>query len=166
MTEAEWLACSDPEPMLGFLRDRASSRKLRLFAVGCCRSIWPLLADERSRVAVEAAERYANGELTEHEWSFAHRCARDAFQAARTPACQDAHAPRTAGCAAARAALLCLVPDALEAAATASFQAANATRRLPGSDFLVDFARARLAQVRLLRDLVGEPFALKPKGEA
>jgi hypothetical protein len=166
MTEAEWLACSDPEPMLEFLRDRASSRSLRLFAVGCCRSIWPLLTDERSRAAVEAAERYANGELSENEWSLAHRCAGDAFQAAKTPACRDALAPRTAGCAAARAALLCLVPDALEAAATASFQAANATRRRPGSDFLVDFATARLAQVRLLRDLIGDPFAPKPEGEA
>jgi hypothetical protein len=31
MTEAEWLACADPEKMLEFLRGRASERKLRLF---------------------------------------------------------------------------------------------------------------------------------------
>jgi len=166
MTEAEWLACSDPEPMLEYLRVKASSRMLRLFAVGCCRSIWPLLTDERSRAAVEAAERYAKGELTEDEWSIAHRGAGDAFQSAKTPACRDAHAPRTPGCAASRAALLCLVPDALEAAAAASFQAANAARRLPGRDYLADFARARLAQVHLLRDLVGNPFASEPEDEA
>ncbi|VTU02813.1 unnamed protein product [Gemmataceae bacterium] len=33
MTEAEWLACNDPKPMLAFLRGRATDRKLRLFSV-------------------------------------------------------------------------------------------------------------------------------------
>ena len=29
MTEAEWLACADPQPMLEFLREKASERKCR-----------------------------------------------------------------------------------------------------------------------------------------
>jgi hypothetical protein len=69
MTEAEWAASKDPTPMLEFLRGRggASDRKLRLFAVACCRQIWPLLADERSSTAVDAAESFADGTLTSEQ---------------------------------------------------------------------------------------------------
>jgi hypothetical protein len=64
MTEADWLGCSDPEAMLRFLRTqmtfrtRAARRKLRLHACACCRRIWDLLGDERSRRAIEVSEAY------------------------------------------------------------------------------------------------------------
>jgi hypothetical protein len=61
MTEAEWLACAEPQPMLDHMRGRISDRKLRLFAVACCRQVWHLLPDEQCRRAVEIAERYADG---------------------------------------------------------------------------------------------------------
>jgi hypothetical protein len=62
MTEAEGIECSDPERMLRLLRGKASDRKLRAFACGCCRLLWwDRLHDPRSRAAVEAGERYSDG---------------------------------------------------------------------------------------------------------
>src|SRR5438552_2681124 len=61
MREENWLGCTNPTPMLDFVRDRASDRKLRLFAVACCRRIWHLFKDEGSQRVVEVAERYADG---------------------------------------------------------------------------------------------------------
>jgi hypothetical protein len=61
MTEEQWLAQVEPGRMLAFLRDRASGRKLRLFACACCRQVWHSLTDSRCRAAVEQAERYADG---------------------------------------------------------------------------------------------------------
>lgn len=64
MTEAQWAACSSPEAMLNYLTDRASPRKLRLYAIGCCRRIWHLLKDDRCRHAVEVAQRFVDGRAT------------------------------------------------------------------------------------------------------
>jgi hypothetical protein len=61
VTEAEWLACADPWFMLQFVLREATGRKLRLFAVACCRRIRHLLADERCRAALALAEGFADG---------------------------------------------------------------------------------------------------------
>src|SRR5688500_16702259 len=115
MTEAEWRTSSDPELMLQHLwesgRSGDLSRELRLFAVACCRMIWSQFLDPRSLAAIEVAERMTREEVPTEAWERAHRDAYDAFQAAITPACRDACAPRTAACAATRAAMFSLVPD-------------------------------------------------------
>src|SRR5262249_21478864 len=67
MTEQEWIECTDPLTMLGFLKGKASERKLRLFAVACCRRIWQLLDAEESRQAVEVAALYVDGQASDKE---------------------------------------------------------------------------------------------------
>jgi hypothetical protein len=64
MTEAEWLACGEPERMLEHLRGRLSDRKLRLFGCACYRSLPGPFQDDSFRRVVEAAELYADARAT------------------------------------------------------------------------------------------------------
>ncbi len=97
MTEDEWLACAEPDKMLDFLRRRPSERKLRLLACACCRRIWHLFDDERSRTAVEIAERYADGLVSRERLVRARDEAREAKQRFVSP--QQVVAWRAAGAA-------------------------------------------------------------------
>jgi hypothetical protein len=145
MTESEWLACTDPQQILEFVRGRASDRKLRLFTCACCRRVWDALTDQRSRSAVEAAERYADGLAGREEL---------AAQA------EAAEAPASAGASArAREAVVSPVPHVTQAALAAAGERADATiwaawatsaaTRVPGQE--------RRHQCALLRDLFN-PF--------
>ncbi len=67
MTENEWLECTDPFPMLEFLRGKPSERKLRLFACGCCRGVLHLIKDKGCKTALEIIERYADGLVSQVE---------------------------------------------------------------------------------------------------
>jgi hypothetical protein len=144
MTEAEWLAGTEPEKMLAFLRvirAQASERKLRLFACACCRRIWRLLSDDRSRKAVMTAERFADGLATRQQLRAARAYAADAYAFAQGG---PYYAP-AAHAACARAAAARAIDEVVEAARCAATH--PATRNTEET-----------AQAALLRDLFGNPF--------
>jgi hypothetical protein len=64
------------------VRAQVGERKLRLFACACCRCIWHLLTDARSRRAVEVAELCADGS----EWLLERAAAAADARAARNAA--------------------------------------------------------------------------------
>jgi hypothetical protein len=143
MTEAEWLACEDLQPMAEWLPGRVSERKLRLFACACCRRIWHCFPDKTSRDAVEVAERYSDGLATEAELWWAHDAAQyydNMKTTGRNPAVT--------------AAIYTASPDSI----------CRDEGRVPGinaSWVVAQCAAASLCaavQVKLLRDVVGNPF--------
>jgi hypothetical protein len=145
MTEAQWLACRDPDALLDFLLEEArhlrrpqpDRRKLRLLACACCRRAWPALADERSRQAVEVAERYADHQATRQELARAFLLAR-----AIDP-----------------------IGNAGQAAAAAAAPWGRLGRAAEQAALAVDVRRwadERAAQAALFRDLFGNPFRPAP----
>ena len=134
MTEAEWVSCTDPQPMLEHLRDRAGVRKFRLFALGCARRAGK--AGRRpARHVLWVAERFADGLTRGPEREEAARWARRA----RDPVCNVA-----------LFALLRRPQDAVRAALLAV--AANR-----GDD-----QAERAARCRLIRCVFGNPFRPPP----
>ena len=61
ITEAEWLAATDPTLMLRTIKGKSSVRKFRLCAAACCRRIdYLLIPTQLARGAVVLAERMAD----------------------------------------------------------------------------------------------------------
>lgn len=82
MSEHPWLRATDPQQLLNLVGDAVTPRKQRLLACACCRLLWPWVQDDRSRTAVAAAERFADGAGTEADLATAYQAGREAEEAA------------------------------------------------------------------------------------
>jgi hypothetical protein len=122
-----WIATRD---------DVLTDRTLLLFACWCVRQVWHLLTDDRSRSAIEVAERFADGKATAEEldaaFAAAWAAASDAGYAASADWAADIAAAKAAWAASAAAS------DASAAASDASAAAGDA--RAAQSSWLIENA--------------------------
>jgi hypothetical protein len=154
MTEAEWLACDEPEQMLDFLNGTVAERKLRLFATACCRRIWDLLIDKRSRIAVQKLEEYADDLANV-------RLRRDAYNTAN-PAYIDLHsvefnANASAACVVVAAAYPIVPPQLRVHGSVSRLLFGNLDGNLCNA-LQVDGRGIRQMQATIVRELLGNPF--------
>jgi hypothetical protein len=147
VTEAEWLTGTDPRPLLEHLGRKARSRKLRLFAVACCRRAWKRLRDEACRGAVEVAEGFADHRVSNQEREQVTRAVR-ALCGPRARACYGLAYHVVRG-------TRYTFVDARIAAAHANWTVTGV--RQVGDNPATEAAESA-AQCRLLRDIYGNPF--------
>jgi hypothetical protein len=166
---AAWLSSSNPWPMLRILQTlEGSDRKLLLFGCVCCRRIWDLVQDPRSRQGVEAVEAFVDGQLdpqtTERAYLAALYAAEErkdyAHWACMFPATHEYLRQLERG--GHYQFLLTAYPflggdHHMHCAWHAAYMAASAASPVE-SEVLADEELA--AQASLLRDLFGDPFGL------
>ncbi len=139
MNEEQWLAGTDFYDMLQYLHQQGKMRKLRLFAVACCRRLDHLPVVKRARTAVDLAERFADGVVAKAGML-------EASKAAWAAARWTRDAARTANVAASGASAAFDDVDDL-------YGLANAATKSEGL-----YEPQRAAQFELFREIFGNPF--------
>jgi hypothetical protein len=179
VTEREWVVCTNPMPMLEFLRGKVSDRKLRLFAVACCRRIWHLLSPMWSRAAVKGramvktAEQYADGKASSKQLRGTRDIAEIVNRTAAGMHDAVALAAEAAHSALANQAFASARQSAVASARACTAECYRDYREVGENDDAAGRAERR-AQAALLRDIFGslpfravavEPAVLSWKGD-
>jgi hypothetical protein len=167
MTEAEWLECEEPKPMIELLRTHPRigpgkftspvGRRLRLFSVGCCRHVERGLIDPRSLQAIATFERYLDGEATDAEWQEAL----DAADLAKESRLKDWQYIATSGV---YSTIFDDVDDEWKNAQSSAWDAVRAARgeacevQYDGNAYSNAQQTEQKYQAALLRDIFGNPF--------
>jgi hypothetical protein len=158
MTEAEWLECSDPYPMLEFLRDKVSDRKFRLFAVACCHRPYYQVAHKAHREAVRLAERMADEDVDEAEWRVVHQAALELWRSA----CAESEAAQLEAPRGTPEVERLVDADMATAAGWAILEDAwEAAYQVTGVEWVERderYADEPGHQIALLHDIIGNPF--------
>ena len=150
MTEAEWLACDDPERMYFFAVDTGEHRrKSRMLGCACARRLWHLLGPIY-QTAIEVAEKYEDDQASASELDHS-------FETVESASHTDYRGDTAIDLA--RIVVLMAVyreaafPDLNKAAGASAFDAENEE---------VDWDEAHeqefAVQVHLIRDIFGNPF--------
>ena len=128
--EDEWRKGADPQEMLSALPAGVSTRKQRLFAVACCRRVSSALSHELSRVALDLAERHADGSVGEDALAAQAQRLRDEYNSRRAAAGGNGNAVCGTDLDAAYQTLLRAWPESAAACARRTGQEATAQRNL------------------------------------
>jgi hypothetical protein len=159
MNEEEWRTAVDAEAMLDWARQRLSARQLRLFGVACCRRVLELVPDLRCDNAVDTIESFVEGIATAAD---CEKISDAVFEISlHQEAGQDGHV---------RSSVAFACADLADLSEDGGCQVAGATLYalttlagyppLPQNRAARQEVRAgeRHFQVRLLRDIFGNPF--------
>jgi hypothetical protein len=151
MTESEWLACYDVRTLLKYLENKSSDRKMRFFTCACCRRVWHLINDERSRHTVEIVEQFADGKATEEDLNAAHQAALAGYRSAGSQITGESQASEA------------VWEAASERAWSRRREAQNvawwvAHRSAAAAAKTVLWHTERTAQAALIHDIFGNPF--------
>lgn len=151
--EEVWDNCDRADWMLQLLDVLrvAKTKPLRLFICRLARRWWHFLSDLRSQRAVEAAEKFARGEISRGAMEYMRESADKA-------AIDLADASRPILNRAARVAALALHENVIEAAMEASRLASLAEHAINDTMSDLHEAEIMLEQALLLKELMGNPF--------
>jgi hypothetical protein len=160
-TERAWLNSTTPSSLLLTLKGKRLPRQRRLFAAACCRRWLHEMLDTESRLAIEVAERYADGATGGEELEAAYRAAQQVAARRIAPclaASESDAGPLWSVWRLAHAAQLACAPSGMEDAAGELLRWIAQPGHVRGFVDGKQLDQEKRAQCACIRDIFGNPF--------